>query len=64
MKKQKTVSYWQFVLLAHLSALFAFAIIRGIQLVYSSVSLKDNIWNVSDVGLFMTIIVHFWLLSR
>lgn len=42
MKKQKTVSYWQFVLLAHLSALFAFAIIRGIQLVYSSVSLKDN----------------------
>ena len=42
MKRQKTVSYWQFVLLAHLSALLAFAIIRGIQIAYCSVALKDN----------------------
>lgn len=42
MKKQNSVSYWQFVLLAHLSALLSFAIIRGIQLFYCSVSLKDN----------------------
>lgn len=42
MKKQKTVSYWMFLLLAHVSALIAFAIIRGIQIAYSSVSLKAN----------------------
>lgn len=42
MKKVKTISYWRFVLLAHLSALLAFAIIRGLQLAYSSDALKDN----------------------
>jgi len=42
MKKQKTLSYWQYVLLTHLSALLAFAIIRGIQIAYSSIALKDN----------------------
>lgn len=42
MKKHKTINYWQFVLLAHLSALLAFAIVRGVQIAYSSVSLKDN----------------------
>ncbi len=42
MKKHKSVSYWQFVLFSHLSALLAFAIIRGIQLIYCSVALRDN----------------------
>lgn len=42
MKKQKTIDYWQFVLLAHLSALLAFAVVRGVQIAYSSVSLKNN----------------------
>ena len=42
MKKQKTINYWQYLLLTHLSALLAFAIIRGIQIAYCSVALKDN----------------------
>lgn len=42
MKKQNTISYLPFVLLAHLSALVAFAIVRGIQIAYCSVALKDN----------------------
>ncbi len=42
MKKQKTIDYLQFVLLAHLSALLAFAVVRGVQIAYSSVSLKNN----------------------
>lgn len=42
MKEHKSVSYWQFVFLSHLSALLAFAIIRGVQLAYSSEFLKDT----------------------
>ncbi len=42
MKKDKSINYLVFVLLTHLSALIAFAIIRGIQLSYCSLSIKDS----------------------
>lgn len=42
MEKHKTINYWLFILLSHLLALLSFAIIRGVQIAYSSVSLKDN----------------------
>ncbi len=42
MEKRKTISYWQFVLLAHLSALLGFAIIRGVQIAYCSEALKRS----------------------
>lgn len=42
MKKHKSISYLLFILLTHLMALVSFAAIRGIQIAYCSVALKDN----------------------